>query len=122
MWGIENASVVFESRCNAGVWQGDPLGAHCMGLAIYDFLEELQAKLQPGSTFEVSEAKHSRPQGTPYAWIIDDLTCVPPDWTWSAQDFTSYWMMRISFVACRLTALAVLHGVQSSMKAHESSN
>ena len=43
-----------------------------------------------------------------------------PDWTWSAQDFTSYWMMRISFVACRLTALAVLHGVQSSMKAHES--
>ena len=48
MWGIENASVVFESHCNAGVWQGDPLGAHCMGLAIYDFLEELQAKLQPG--------------------------------------------------------------------------
>ena len=45
-----------------------------------------------------------------------------PDWTWSAQDFTSYWMMRISFVACRLTALAVLHGVRSSMKAHESSN
>ena len=77
MWGIENASVVFESRCNAGVWQGDPLGAHCMGLAIYDFLEELQAKLQPGSTFEVSEAMHHRPQGTPYAWIIDDLTCVP---------------------------------------------
>ena len=48
-----------------------------MGLAIYDFLEELQAKLQPGSTFEVSDAMHHRPHGTPYAWIIDDLTCVP---------------------------------------------
>ena len=45
-----------------------------------------------------------------------------PDWTWSAQDFMSHWMMWISFVACRLTALAVLHGVRSSMKAHESSN
>ena len=60
-----------------GVWQGDPLGAHCMGLAIYDFLEQLQAKLQPGSAFEVSDAMHCRPHGTPYAWIIDDLTCVP---------------------------------------------
>ena len=77
MWGIENALVVFESRCNSGVWQGDPLGAHCMGLAIYDFLEQLQAELQPGSAFEVSNAMHCWPHGTPYAWIIDDLTCVP---------------------------------------------
>ena len=46
------------------------------------------------------------------------------DWTWSAQDFTSYWMMWISFVACRLTvtAFAVLHGVRPSMKAHETLN
>ena len=43
---------------------------------IYDFLEELQAKLQPGSTFEVSDAMHHQPHGTPYAWIIDDLMCV----------------------------------------------
>ena len=47
-----------------------------MGLAIYDFLEQLQAKLQPGSAFEVSNVMHCRPLGPPYAWIIDDLTCV----------------------------------------------
>ena len=48
-----------------------------MGLAIYDFLEELQAKLQPGFAFEVSDVMYCQPHGTPYAWIINDLTCVP---------------------------------------------
>ena len=46
MWGVENGAVVFQSRCNSGVWQGDPLGAQCMGLAILDFCKLLIAKLK----------------------------------------------------------------------------
>ena len=45
---------------------------HCMGLAIYDFLEELQAKLQPGSTFEVSEAIYAL-SATGHSLCMDSL-------------------------------------------------
>ena len=38
MWGIESGKVVFQSRNNAGVWQGDPLGTHCMGWRIWALL------------------------------------------------------------------------------------
>ena len=77
MWGVENGAVVFQSRCNSGVWQGDPLGAQCMGLAILDFCKLLIAKLRPGSAFELPDEMHARPSGTPHVWIIDDLTCMP---------------------------------------------
>ena len=69
--------MVFQSRCNSGVWQGDPLGAQCMGLAILDFCKLLIAKLRPGSAFELPDEMHARPSGTPHVWIIDDLTCMP---------------------------------------------
>ena len=77
MWGIENGKVVFQSRNNAGVWQGDPLGAHCMGLAYLGFFQLLVEKFKPGSAFVVGEVAHIRPSGSTLAWIIDDLTCVP---------------------------------------------
>ena len=34
----------------------------------------------------------------------------PPEWSWSAQGFLSYWMMRISCSVVKITALAVHHG------------
>ena len=77
MWGIESGKVVFQSRNNAGVWQGDPLGAHCMGLAYLRFFQLLVEKFKPGSAFVVSDVAHIRPSGSTLAWIIDDLTCVP---------------------------------------------
>ena len=42
----------------------------------------------------------------------------PSEWPWSAQDFSSYWMMRISFCVANITALAVHHGVRRALEAH----
>ena len=69
-WGFDIGKMLVKMR------EGPDMNVETFRLAIYDFLEELQAKLQPGSTFEVSDAMHHRPHGTPYAWIIDNLTCV----------------------------------------------
>ena len=43
----------------------------------------------------------------------------PSEWSWSAQGFSSYWMMRFSFCVAKITALAVHHGVRRSLAAHE---
>jgi hypothetical protein len=42
----------------------------------------------------------------------------PSEWSWSAQGFSSYWMMRISFCVAKITALAVHHGVRRALAAH----
>ena len=42
----------------------------------------------------------------------------PSEWSWSAQGFLSYWMMRISFCVVKITALAVHHGVRRAPAAH----
>ena len=42
----------------------------------------------------------------------------PSEWSWSAQGFSSYWMMRISFCVAKITALAVHHGVRRALEAH----
>ena len=42
----------------------------------------------------------------------------PSEWSWSAQGFSSYWMMRFSFCVAKITALAVHHGVRRSLAAH----
>ena len=65
MWGIENGKVVFQSRNNAGVWQGDPLGAHCMGLAYLSFFQLLVEKFKPGSAFEVGKELTADHQARP---------------------------------------------------------
>ena len=45
-------------------------------------------------------------------------TISPSEWSWSAQSFSSFWMMRISFTVAKITALAVHHGVRRALAAH----
>ena len=40
------------------------------------------------------------------------------EWSWSAQSFSSFWMMRISFTVAKITALTVHHGVRRALAAH----
>ena len=46
------------------------------------------------------------------------VTISPSEWSWSAQSFWSFWMMRISFTVTKITALAVHHGVRRALVAH----
>jgi hypothetical protein len=45
-------------------------------------------------------------------------TISPSEWSWSAQSFSSFWMMQISFTVTKITALTVHHGVQRALAAH----
>ena len=42
----------------------------------------------------------------------------PSEWSWSAQNFSSCWMMCIPFTVAKTTALAVNHGARRALAAH----
>ena len=64
--------------------------------------------------------------GAKAAMMINDITneatrnkvkLSHSDWSWSAQSFSAYWLMRLSFVISKLTALSVHRGVRRAMAA-----
>jgi len=71
LWLLDRGEVVESFECADGIWQGDPLGNPCFGLAIYTFMEKVKAHLKP----------HDSPlrglNGAPVAWIVDDSIMVP---------------------------------------------
>ena len=47
LWLLDRAEVVESFECADSIWQGDPLGNPCFGMAISTFMEKVKAYLKP---------------------------------------------------------------------------